>query len=139
MNKFVSMIRAKPWHRLAAYILLLAGLVADFVFIAVNGQDQTFTLGCFLCVLAGSVLGLLDFFLRCKGVFLWGASLLYIAACAFHLTVALPSISDLWNNVNFIGGNQEAAIVFGIIFLAIMLFLIVLNFFGDKQSRPEKE
>lgn len=134
MNKFLSLLRAKGWYRLAAYVLCLVGLVADIVFVAVDGSDQTFTWGCFICIMAGSIVGLLDLLIDARGICLWLSSLLYILGCGFHLVAALPSISDLWNNVNFIGGNQEAAILFGSVFLVLMFCLIVLNFFQSEKK-----
>lgn len=125
-----EMLKEKTVAQYACYTLLLAGLIVDIAFIAVNGGDQTFTIGCFVCVLLGSLIGLADLFVRIDSVPVFAASLLYACACAFHLHAALPSISDLWNGVNFIGGNQSAAIGFGIVFLVIAVGLVVLNFFG---------
>lgn len=87
-----------------------------------------------MCVLAGSVIGLTDFFRSFDGIALWLASLLYLAAIAFHMSVTLPSLSDLWNGVNFIGGNQYLALAFGIIFAVIAIALVVFNFFGLRKK-----
>lgn len=126
---------AKSAAQYVAYAAALIGLIADIAFIIVDGSDQTFTMGCFICVLLGSVLALSDLFKSFfGGIGLWLSVFLYSAGFAFHLYEALPSLSDLWNNVNFIGGNQQAAIVFGAIFLAVTVVLIAANFFEEKRA-----
>ena len=132
--KIKELLAKKSVVQYILYAVSLAGIVADILFPIVDGSDQTFTQGCFLFVLIGSCLGLLDFFFDYGGLCAWGAALCYIVGCGFHLSEALPSVSDLWNGVNFIGGNQEAAIAFGICFLAIALILTVLNFFARKKK-----
>lgn len=135
MSKLKEKLAAKSAAQYVAYAAALIGLIADIAFIIVDGSDQTFTMGCFICVLAGSVLALSDLFKSFfGGIGLWISVFLYSAGFAFHLYEAIPSLSDLWNNVNFIGGNQQAAIVFGAIFLAVTVVLIAANFFGEKRA-----
>lgn len=115
------------------YVILAVGIIADAAFIAMDSGDITFSMGCFGCVLAGSIVGLLDLFVSLD-LLLWLASILYVAGVGFHLYAALPSISDLWNHVNFIGGNQPLAIAFGSIFIVIMLFLLSANFVVERKT-----
>lgn len=136
MSKLNKMLKAKSAAQNIAYATLLVGLVADIIFIALDFGDFTFTIGCFVCILLGSLVGLADIFLD-GGTCIWLASLLYSAAVGFHLYKGLQSVSDLWNGVNFIGGNQTMAIVFGIIFLVLAFTLIALNFFELKKKRAE--
>lgn len=132
-NKKKTTSRSVIWY--IAYAAALIGLVADILFIILDGSDQTFTIGCFVCVLIGSLLALSDFFKRIlNGIALWLSAIIYSVGFGFHMYEALPSISDLWNNVNFIGGNQQAAIIFGIIFLAVNIILIIANFFELKTE-----
>ena len=133
-----QMLSSKRVFQLISYGLLLVGLVADIVFIAADYGDTTFTVGCFVCALVGSVIGLSDFFRSFDGIALWLASLLYLAAFAFHMSATLPSLSDLWNGVNFIGGNQYLAIAFAVIFGVIAIALVVFNFFRSEKKAPSE-
>ncbi len=135
MNVIKNKLASKTVMQYIAYAAALVGFVADIIFLIVDGSDQTFTIGCFVCVLLGSLVALSDFFKSfLDGIALWFAVILYSVGIGFHLYEALPSISDLWNNIVFIGGNQQAAIVFGIIFLAVTVVLIVANFTEGKRD-----
>lgn len=135
MNENKKKTTSKAVTRHIAYAAALTGLIADILFIILDGSDQTFTIGCFVCVLIGSLLALSDFFKRIlNGIALWLSAIIYSVGFGFHMYEALPSVSDLWNNVNFIGGNQQAAIIFGIIFLAVNIILIIANFFELKTE-----
>ena len=129
MKPFKELIKSKSISQYIFYGVLIAALVTDVIFIAVDFGDITFTVGCFALIIIGCFLGFIDFFMELRGIFRWCASLAFIAAITFHLNAALPSLSDLWNHVNFIGGNQKAAILFGVLFLIYAVTLIVLNFF----------
>lgn len=138
MSSIRNKLASKSIVQYVAYAAALVGLIADIFFIIVDGSDQTFTMGCFICVLLGSLLALSDFFKSfLNGITLWLSVILYSVGLAFHLYEALPSISDLWNNINFIGGNQEAAIIFGSIFFAVTIILIIANFFEGKGTAKE--
>lgn len=135
MNVIKNKLASKTVMQYIAYAAALVGLVADIIFVIVDGSDQTFTIGCFVCVLLGSLITLSDFFKSfLDGIALWFAVMLYSVGLGFHLYEALPSISDLWNNVVFIGGNQQAAIIFGSIFFAVTIVLIVANFTEGKRA-----
>lgn len=134
MSEPKKLFSSKTPVQYVAYALLFLGLIADVLFLILDGSDQTFTIGCFVCIMLGSFIGMADFFVR-SDVWLWISSLLYTTAAGFHLSVALPSLSDWWNGVNFIGGNQELALAFGIVFLALTFALIVLNFFPSRRRR----
>ena len=139
MNYIKNKLASKGVPGIVAYALCLVSLIVDIVFIAVDVGDVTFSTGCFVCVLVGSLIGLADLFTdKTAGVFLLVASMLFSAGLAFHLYAGLPSLSDLMNNVNFIGGNQAAAIGFGIVFIVVTLALIVINFMktGNKKHDP---
>lgn len=116
------------------YGILFAGIIADIIFVALDVNDKTFSIGCALCIFLGSIAGLVDFFVEIRGIFGWIASLAYAVAIGFHINVALPSVSDLWNNVDFIGGNQEVAITFGVMFIVFEIALLILNFFEKDKN-----
>lgn len=52
----------------------------------------------------------------------------------FALTVnaALPSISDVWNGVNFIGGNATLGIIFSVTFFVAAVAGIISCFMKER-------
>ena len=138
MNKLKEIFAGKSVAHFVFYAVLCLGLVADIVFIAVDFGDFTFHIGCFVCVLLGSIVGLVDIVFPYGNICLWASSLLYVVAFGFHMSVALASLSDLWNGINFIGGNQTVATAFLVIFGVLTLALIALNFFDFKKKNAEK-
>ena len=54
------------------------------------------------------------------------------------MSATLPSLSDLWNGVNFIGGNQYLATAFAVIFGVIAIALVVFNFFRSEKKAPSE-
>ena len=89
------------------YVLFAAALVAlagAILYLVLDGGDRTFTILGFLLALAGAVSTILAVLTRLKFAPLVPTAL-YAAASALVLRLALPSLSDLWNKVNFIGGN----------------------------------
>ena len=55
-------------------------------------------------------------------------------ALSWHLYIGLPTLSDIWNGVNFIGGNAQAVIVFGV-FLAVATVFGVASCFMNQRKR----
>lgn len=131
-NEIKENFSLKTVLRYVLYAVCLVGIIIDIIFLIIDGSDQTFVQGCFILVPLGSCIGLLDLF-DYEGFCIWGAALCYIAGVGFHLLEALQSVSDMWNGVNFIGGNQESAIAFGCCFIEITIVLIVLNFLNGKK------
>ena len=109
-------------------------LIADVVFLATDLGDHTFSFVTFGAVLLGAVLLGASFFLPRRLDFL---PLLAAAALGvglgMHLFLGLPTLSDLWNGVNFVGGNSTAVFVFGAIYLAGTILSVVLCF--GKQDK----
>ena len=54
-------------------------------------------------------------------------------AFAFALRVALPSLSDVWNGVNFIGGNAALGVTFTAIYLVSAILGLVSSFMGQNK------
>lgn len=129
MNNVKTLLLSRPKAVLLAYIVFIVGIITSIVFLIVNGEDRTFLWSTFFFVVVGSVIGLCDIFIHLRGMLIFTSTLAYVTAVGFHLYAALPSLSDLWNNVNFIGGNQNAAIVFGSIYIILTVILIIINFF----------
>lgn len=54
-------------------------------------------------------------------------------ALSWHLYIGLPTLSDIWNGVNFIGGNAQAVIVYGALFAAAALLGVVSCFMSQRR------
>ena len=103
---------------LAAAVIALAGAV---LYLVLDGADRTFTPIGFALAAVGAVSTALVVFTRLK----WAPlvpTVLYAAAFGLVLRLAVPSLSDVWNKVNFIGGNAAMGMVFaGVFFLCALL------------------
>ena len=109
---------------LGFYMNLIAGaaaLLGAILYIVLDGTDKTFTVVGFALALAGAGSTALAVFTRLKfAPFLPAA--FYAAAFGAVLRVAVPSLSDVWNKVNFIGGNAAMGMAFaGVFFLCAVL------------------
>ena len=117
------------------YILLAAAFVAlagAILYLALDGGDRTFTILGFLLALAGAVSTILAVLTRLKFAPLVPTAF-YAAASAFVLRLALPSLSDLWNKVNFIGGNAVLGMSFAGVFLLCAALATVSCFTGPEK------
>lgn len=96
------------------YLSLIAGaaaLLGAVLYLILDGGDKTFTPVGFGLALAGAASTALVVFTRLKfAPFI--PSALYAAAFGVVLRVAVPSLSDVWNKVNFIGGNAAMGMGF---------------------------
>lgn len=114
----------------AAFVLL------DIIFIACDGGDRTFSYLTFAMILVGAALSIAGLFLDFK--FLDFMPLLgcacYGVAFAAHLKLALESLSDVWNGVNFVGGNATAGMTFAGLFLVLLCVSVVGCFLGVKDK-----
>ena len=109
---------------LGFYMNLIAGaaaLLGAILYIVLDGTDKTFTVVGFALALAGAGSTALTVFTRLK----FASSVptaFYAAAFGVVLRVAVPSLSDVWNKVNFIGGNAAMGMAFaGVFFLCAVL------------------
>lgn len=102
-------------------------LIADILFIAFDLQDKTFSFITFFMVLAGAAATVAELFLPFD---FWPlvSTLFYGAGAGMHIYLALPTLSDVWNEVNFVGGNPVMAAVFSVIFLAVAIVSAVSCF-----------
>jgi len=120
------------WIGLAAAFLML---IADIIFIITDYSDRTFSMVTFILILigvAGEVLIIVKDFKFAPLL----PSICFGVAMSIHLYLGLPTLSDVMNGVNFIGGDPNAVIVFGAIFLIGTFFAIVSCFM--KQSKVNK-
>lgn len=119
----------------AFYVTLSAAIIAfvgALLYLITDGTDRTFSLGAFLFVLIGALsVGLTVFTdLQFAPVI---PSVLYSAGIAMCLRVVLPSLSDVWNGVHFIGGNAVLGTIFAAIFLVADVCSIIACFMEQRK------
>lgn len=109
---------------LGFYMDLIAGaaaLLGAILYIALDGTDKTFTVIGFALALAGAGSTALTVSTRLKFA-PFVPTAFYAAAFGAALRVAVPSLSDVWNKVDFIGGNAAMGMAFaGVFFLCAVL------------------
>lgn len=118
------------------YLSLCAALLAiisAILYISLDFSDKTFSLFGFIFALLGALSIVLLFFVR-KDYLAFIPTLLYSVAFAFVLRYTLPSLSDVWNGVNFIGGNAFLGLAFSIVFLILSVIGIITSFIGINKN-----
>ncbi|MBQ5987337.1 MAG: hypothetical protein IJL59_08720 [Clostridia bacterium] len=115
-------------------VLLIAAAIAllgSVLYLLLDRGDRTFSWLAFGLALGGAVITLLP--LKTKLAFApILPTALYAAAFGLVLRVALPSLSDVWNGVNFIGGNAVLGMTFaGVYLLCGILGCIACFMNGD--------
>ena len=140
---------------LGFYMGLAAAAIAvigSVLYLALDVSDRTFTWLSFCLMLAGGLVWIACFIvlpiLKLDEKLPWVeilaplvCTLLYVMGFAFTLNAALPSLSDVWNNVNFIGGNAAMGVAFSAVFLVAAVAGIVECFLAHskKPSASVKE
>lgn len=108
-------------------------LIFSIVYIAADSADRTFSVTVFVLVLLGALIGmayalidvkLLDFLPVVSCVF-------YGVAFGQHLFLGLETLSDVWNDVNFIGGSPALAITFIVLFAVGTVASLVAAFLKE--------
>lgn len=117
------------WISIAAGIISLLGSI---LYLVLDGADKTFTPLGFGLALGGAVATVLV--LTRFRIAPLISSVLYAAAFGVTLRVALPSLSDVWNKVNFIGGNATSGMTFSAVYLLCGLLSCVACFMGQTKS-----
>ena len=123
------------WISLAAAVL---ALVSAVLYIVLNGSDRTFSLVCLILMLCGVALTVLIFQNSFSLASLF-VSFCYSVGFAFALRQTLPSVSDVWNKVNFIGGNALMGSAFSGVFLFCAVLSVIACFSGTDRREAEKE
>ncbi len=93
----------------------MAGAIAAIAYIATDIGDRTFSWLVVALVFVGAALFVGNLFIKFPLLPLL-ASFCFSAATAYSVYLMLPTLSDIWNNVNFIGGNPVQAVVFTSLF-----------------------
>ena len=118
---------------LGFYMNLIAGaaaLLGAILYIVLDGTDKTFTVVGFALALAGAGSTALVLFTRLKFA-PFVPTAFYAAAFGVVLRVAVPSLSDVWNKVNFIGGNAAMGMAFAGVFSLCAVLGAVSCFAGS--------
>lgn len=119
------------------YLLLGAGtfsIVSAILYLVLDGGDmgKTFSYLPFILMLCGAVAVVPMIFFKWKFLPLIPTAF-WIGGFAYTLRITVPSVSDLWNHVNFIGGNAYLGMVFTGLFLISTILGIVSIFLGADE------
>lgn len=117
--------------RLTVLIAGVLALVGSILYISLDGADRTFHLVGFLIALAGAVCTALPLLTRLKFAPILPTAC-YCVSFGFVLRVAIPSLSDVWNHVNFIGGNAALGMTFAGVYLVCAVLGCVSCFLGTE-------
>lgn len=117
------------WFGLVAAVLMLVG---DVAFLLTDRADRTFSFLTFGLILLGVVWEVLILFVDWR-ILPLGCAVCYGAALSYHLFVGLPTLSDVVNGVNFIGGNPMAVVVFGAVFAVGTILALCACFMEQRK------
>ena len=122
-------------------LLIVAALIAVIgagLYVLLDGTDKTFTWLGFGLALLGAFSTVISFTQFQLAPF--APAVLYAAAFGFVLRVAIPSLSNVWNKVNFVGGNAVMGITFSCVYLVCALLAVWACFVGtDRKKNPSGE
>lgn len=130
MKELLKGRTAGAWLGIAA---AMAALAADIVYIATNYGDKTFSMAVFILVLAAAVMAVAAFVLPFADLSIISC-LLLAGGAGMQCYVSMPTISDIWNNVVFVGGDRLAAVLYLVLFCVCALALVVSQFL--RQRKP---
>ena len=124
----------RKWNfgRVLLIVAALIAVIGSVLYVLLDGTDKTFTwIGFGLALLGafGTVISFTQFQLAP-----FAPAVLYAAALGFVLRVAIPSLSDVWNKVNFIGGNAVMGITFSCVYLVCALLAVWACFVGTDRK-----
>ena len=111
----------------------LFAIISSVLLMALDGGDKTCSVSAFVLMLVGGFTFVGTMFLNSE-LLPFIPVVLYIAGFACELDATLPSLSDVWNGVNFIGGNAYMGLAFTCIFALCAIMGIVSNFMKYRKS-----
>lgn len=112
----------------------VTAILASIVFIATDSGDRTFSILTFVFALTAAVVQLASVFLNFDFLAIlppW----LYGVAVGIHIYTGIPTVTDIFTNVNFYGGNAWAVFTFGGIFLVCGVSAIVNCFLEQNKVK----
>ena len=111
-------------------------LIFDIVYIAADFGDRTFTVLTFVLILLGAIAEIIYALLDIKLL-----DFIPVLSCALYgiafgqlLMVGLETLSDVWNDVNFVGDNPTMAITFIVLFAIGTVAAIVAAFMKEDKN-----
>jgi hypothetical protein len=130
------MIKGMLKDRKVGFYISLVGcaiaLIGSILYIALDIGDKTFSIYAFILGLISALSFALVLFIR-NDILEVVPTILASGAFAFALRAALPSLSDVWNGVNFIGGNAALGVTFTAIYLVSAALGVVSSFMGQNK------
>ena len=120
-------------RNLALLIAAAIALLGSVLYLLLDRGDRTFSWLAFGLALGGAAITLLPL----KTGLAFAPILptaLYAAAFGLVLRVALPSLSDVWNGVNFIGGNAVLGMTFAAVYLIAAVAAVIACFAGTNEA-----
>ena len=118
------------WLSTAACCLALIGALG---LLLTDRGDITFSWITIALAAGGILFGVLNWLTDLSIIPLLLALCLGCGFC-WHLYVGLPTLSDIWNGVNFIGGNATAVILWGAFFLMAAILSVAGSFMNQKKQ-----
>ncbi len=115
-----------------ALVCGIAPIAAALVYAICDYGDKTFSMIAAVLAVLGGVLILAAQFKKLELVKLLG-SLCVSGAVGLVAFKAIPTITDIFNGVVFIGGNQTAAVVFLIVFAVVGILDVVCCFVSGQK------
>ena len=130
----------RKWNfgRVLLIVAALIAVIGSVLYVLLDGTDKTFTWIGFGLALLGALSAVISFTQFQLAPF--APAVLYAAALGFVLRVAIPSLSDVWNKVNFIGGNAVMGITFSCVYRVCAFLAVWACFVGtDRKKNPSGE
>lgn len=124
---FDKFFKDKTIIYLVGLLFSFVALISSILYIALDGGDKSYSGTSFILMLVGSLLFIPTLFVKFDILSII-PGLLYVFGFGEALRATLPPLSDVWNGVNFIGGNAFMGLTFTIIFFICMVVQIVVVF-----------
>lgn len=117
-------------------VAAVASLVTDIVYIVTDMGDRTFSMAVFILSLFAAVLITVNVLWR-NPLGLLPSAICAAAAVGIQIYVSIPTITDIFNKVNFYGGNHMAAVVFPVLHLVIAILFVIACFMKNRKDLSE--
>lgn len=128
-------LKNKPVGFYIGFASALLMLIADILYIALDFGDRTFSYLTFSLVLAAALIDIITY-IADKPVF----DFMSVITCAMYgvgfgklLHLGLPTMSDVWNGVNFVGGDPKAVVLFSVLFIVGIIAAIISRFMKQRE------
>lgn len=140
MSKILDFLKGKNIRFYISSITSILAIIFDIIFIATTSKDRLFSIVTFLMILFGTIIQIgyevedSIFHIKFLDFIPIIVTTLYAVGFGQTLYLGLETLSDVWNKVNFVGGNPNFAITFIILFAIILILQITTLFLSDKNK-----